>query len=363
MCYKRRMTRASFLLPFVFSFFMLPAMAQDAPQPAPPPVLTDIMSSAVVAKTEGTTLSPELPAALPQAAEAPIPPLDPASFPVLGKIKEKSGDVHYDYLGQRSGLDAWIVSGPGLMQIIYTLPNNQGAIIGGNLVDAEGKDIATPMQQDFIAKNPQRAQEMVVAVQNAQKKTDAPDATASHADVTGGTMSQKIWDALEKTGWVSFGSDVKAPALYAILDPYQPQSRDMWKLLEPMAALNKIRLYVIPLATVKPEAVESIARLLGDADRSGAWNKLVHGEELPKTTGPQNPQGVLDLKNNLDFMQTLNLRAVPVLLYHKHNTGVVRILRGMPKDWMAFEAELLGDTTPALATPEPTPEAAPLPKP
>lgn len=334
-----------------------------AAQEVKPPALTEIMSSAVAAKTAAEATppaaasvaaateapapasSPALPAALPQATQAPIPPLDPASFPVLAKIKEKSGNVAYDYLGQRFGLDMWVISGPGVMQMIYTLPGNQGAIVGGNLVDSEGKELSSALQQEFIAKNPKRAEEMIAAVQSAVSEQAPPTvADVPAAEISGGTASQKIWAALEKTGWISFGSDVNAPILYAVLDPYQQQSRALWAKLIPMAELNKIRLYVVPVASTKPETVETIARLLGDTDRAGGWRKLIIGEALPPSNGPANPQGVLDMKSNLELMQALRLRSVPVLLYQRHNTGLVRLVTGMPKDWNGFETELMGQS-------------------
>ncbi len=338
-----------------------------------PPVLTEVMTSAVAAKAAADSApapvtSPVMaatpPAAMPPATGATLPPLDPANFPVLAKIKEKSQGITYDYLGQRQGLEVWVVSGPGIMQVIYTLPNNQGAIIGGTLIDGDGKELSTAMQQEFIAKNPQRAQEMIAAVQSAKDDQPASVADVPAHEISGGTASQKIWTMLEKTGWISFGSDVTAPALYAVLDPYQPQSRALWAKLVPLAELNKIRLYVIPVATTKADTVPTIIRLLGDADRAADWRKLIVGESLPPSSAPANPQGALDLKNNVDLMQTLRLRAVPVLLYQRHNTGLVRLVRGMPKDWAALEAEVIGapaeTLAPAAANP-PAPEAAPPP--
>lgn len=155
---------------FAIALF-LPAAAFAAD--VKPPTLVDIMTPTAEAK------SAEIAAAMPAAVDVPIPPLDPARFPVLAKIKEQSGDASYDYLGQKLGLDLWLISGPGVMQIIYTLPGNQGAIIGGSLVDAEGKELSGVLQQEFITRNPERAEAIITAVKNKKDETEMSESASS----------------------------------------------------------------------------------------------------------------------------------------------------------------------------------------
>ncbi len=314
------MTR-SILIALAF-LFPVAAVAADGVRP---PALVDIMTPTAEAKAA------ELAAAMPAAVAAPIPPIDPAKFPVLAKIKEQSGDANYDYLGQGFGLDLWLISGPGVMQVIYTLPNNQGAIIGGSLIDAEGKELSGALQQEFIAKNPERAEAIISTVKS--KKDETPVAVAAE------TPSQKIWSLLEASGHIGFGAEDSVPVLYAVLDPFQQQSRDLWTKISPMAEQNKVLVNVLPLATSKVDHVAVIAQLLGEADKQSGWRKLVAGEklEVPKL---KEPQGVLLLKNNLELMQALQLRDVPLLFYKDAASGKVRIVKGMPKDWAAFEKEL-----------------------
>jgi hypothetical protein len=317
------MTR-SILIALAF-LFPVAALAADGVKP---PALVDIMTPTAEAKAA------EIAAAMPVAVAAPIPPIDPAKFPVLAKIKEQSGDANYDYLGQRFGLDLWLISGPGVMQIIYTLPNNQGAIIGGSLIDAEGKELSGTLQQEFIAKNPERAEAIITAVKS---KNDGP--AAAEAQTASSSPTQKIWSLLEASGHVGFGKEGGVPVLYAVMDPFQQASRDLWSKIYPMAEQNKIRVNVIPLATSKVDDVNIIAQLLGEEEQQDSWRKLIAGEKLgaPKV---KEPQGVLMLKNNLELMEALQSRDVPLLLYKDAASGKARIVKGMPKDWPAFEKEL-----------------------
>lgn len=309
---------------FLIALAVLFPVAAFAADGVKPPALVDIMTPTAEAKAA------EIAAAMPAAVAAPIPPIDPAKFPVLAKIKEQSADANYDYLGQRSGLDLWLISGPGVMQVIYTLPGNQGAIIGGSLIDADGKELSGTLQQEFITRNPGRAEAIITMVKS--KNDEAPAAEAQ-------SPSQKIWALLEASGHIGFGKEGGVPVLYAVMDPFQQASRDLWARIYPMAEQNKIRVNIIPLATSKVDDVAVIAQLLGEEDGQGAWRKLVAGEK-PDASKLKEPQGALLLKNNLELMQTLQIGTVPLLLYKDAASGKARIIRGLPKDWPLFEKEL-----------------------
>ena len=315
-----RMTR---VILFAFAF-LLPVAAIAAE--VKPPTLVDIMTPTAQAK------GAEIAAAMPAAVDAPIPPLDPARFPVLAKIKEQSGDVSYDYLGQRLGLDLWLISGPGVMQVIYTLPGNQGAIVGGSLVDGEGKELSGSLQQDFITKNPARAEAIIALVKD---KKDEPAVPAAPD-----TPSQKSWKVLEDVGHIGFGPADAPIKLYAVLDPYQQDSRELWRKLQPLATSSKLRLYALPLASTNPEHVKVIARLLGEADPAPLLEKLFADQALPPADAPANPDGVLVMRNTLEMMKLLRMEKIPVLFYKQTGTDKIRVLRGAPKDWAAFEKDL-----------------------
>jgi hypothetical protein len=318
------MTRAVL---FAFAFlFPIAAFAAEVK----PPTLVDIMTPTAEAK------GAEIAAAMPATVDAPIPPLDPARFPVLAKIKEQSGDVAYDYLGQRLGLDLWLVSGPGVMQVIYTLPGNQGAIVGGSLIGADGKELSSDLQQDFITKNPARAEAIIALVKDKKDEQAAPVSASDTTD----TPSQKVWKVLEDVGHIGFGPADAAVKLYAVIDPYQKDSRDLWQKLQPMATNGKLRLYTLPLASTNPEHVKVIARLLGEADPAPLLEKLLTDQELPPSDAPANPDGVLVMRNTLEVMKLLRMEKIPVLFYKQADTDKIRVLSGAPKDWTSFEKEL-----------------------
>jgi hypothetical protein len=327
------MTRYCALLLFICVAF--PAFAQEAVKP---PSLVDIMTPNIVENAaEAGATEPALPEALPEAAAAPIPPLDPDKFPVLAKIKEKSKDVSYDYLGQKFNLDVWLISGPGVMQIIYTLPDNKGAIIGGNLIDADGAEISTTLQQEFIQKNPTRAEAMIANIKQA-----APEVESASTENTAAadTPSQKIWGLLQNSGHVTFGGDETVPQLFAVLDPLDKHSLDLWDKLQSFITDKKLRVEVVPIAATDPKAIEFLAMVLNAPDPAQAWLDLLAGKEPTKPEGPPDVKGVLALKANLDVMQAMRLREVPLLLYRRADSESMRVVKGIPKDWAAFESEL-----------------------
>lgn len=358
-----------------------------------PPALADIVSSNVEAMRarladRAASAPAGVPAAMPSAAQAPIPPLDPEKFPVLAKIKERSKDVSYDYLGQRFGLDMWIISGPGVMQVVYTLPNNQGAIIGGSLIDPNGDELSTAMQQEFIEKNPARAEEIIASVQKGNEEriaTETPDQPAQQIENAAAlpapevntqslaasekaivTPSQKIWNALQDVGQIAFGPEADVPVIYAVLDPAQQTSHEVWQYLKAqLVDQRRARVIAVPMAVAKPDMIAVLARLLTDREAPELWQKLITGQELPAAAGPSNPQGVLDLKNTLDLMKMMRVRAVPLLFYKKADSDTVRLVRGMPKNWNDLEKDAgigpaaASSSTPAASPSEVSPPSSP----
>lgn len=321
-----------------------------ANDPVRPPSLVDIMTPNVMTKIdtkeETSPISDtEMPSALPEAAVAPIPPLDPAQFPVLAKIKEKSENVSYDYLGKRFDLDIWLISGPGVMQIIYTLPDNKGAVIGGNLIDEAGADISSGLQQEFIQKNPQRAQQMIDTIKKttelsrSESDNDADLKQHQADDDQKKTPSEIIGQLLEKSGKITFAADSQAPSIFVVMDPSQALSVKLWQAIQPFIKEQKMTIHIVPVATTQPEVLETLVAVLNAENRADAWRKLLAGEQLV-ASDTANTKAILDLKANLDVMQELRTRQVPLILYRTPHSPSFRVVRGIPQDWSKLKTEL-----------------------
>lgn len=269
-------------------------------------------------------------------------------YPVLEKLKGKSDNLTYDFLGKKFGLDAWLLSGPELMQVVYVLPEHKTALVGGTLVGQDGKEAGSALLQDFLKDRPERAEAIVKTVRSdiLKEKAIAPvvssDKSVPSASKTAASPSEVFWDRLAHVGTISFGSDPKAPLVYAVMDPTMAETAGLWHVLLPLAEKGHVNLVVVPLAVSTADSIMDIAIVLGDEDPQLAWKNLLTGKKPDVTSTPAS-HGVLRMQTTVELAQAMNLRELPLLVYRSavgKEAGPVRMLRGVPKDWTHFLTDL-----------------------
>lgn len=271
---------------------------------------------------------------------------DPADFPVLEKLKGDKKNLSYDYLGHRFGIDAWLLSGPNVMQIVYIPPTSKGAILSGALVGEDGKEASSDLTKTFMTEYPERAQEILTTVNQKTETGPVKEVGTETAKpeekpavkTAPTTPSEILWQKMEQGGRISFNDDTSATELYAILDPSQPETKVLWTSLLPLIKDKKIKLHVLPLGLTTADSILEIASVLGSNDAQNAWLSLMKGTSSVTNPTPET-NGVLGMKANVDLAQSIGLRELPFLVYRGEN-GKIRIVKGMPKDWKIFEKEL-----------------------
>jgi hypothetical protein len=259
---------------------------------------------------------------------------NPEKMAVLKKIKEQGENLEYHYLGRRFGMDAWLITGKGVMQIVHTAPNGLSAVVGGVLVGPDGQEISSAMQREFTEKNPELAQKLL---ETAREKPDNAPAEAAAPQ----NKSDQVWNDLSKLGLVTYAvTDIDAPVpiVYAMLDPEQEESKIAFRKLLPLAEEGKIVLHAVPLATTSGAALAPIAAVLAAKDSVDQWKKFLGGTppQMPDTI---DPMGAEKLNANVTFAQGLKLKGVPFFFYRKPEAGgwgKVQVLKGMPKNWEIF---------------------------
>lgn len=263
---------------------------------------------------------------------------DVTKYPVLEKLRGKDKELAYDYLGQRFGVDAWLLSGPDLMQVVYTVPGKKAAFVGGALIGPDASELSSGMMQDFMKKNPQRSQEILATVRSRalQKQVDAATRAKQNAQMSPG---ERLWQDLQGIGSIHFGSNPEAPLVYAVLDPAQPATKAVWAQLWPMTQKGQLNLRVAPLALTTGDSIMTIAMILGHEEPAQAWQDMLEGKDISGEQAPD-PKGVLAMKATVEFAEKLKLRQVPFLVYRAGADKKVHIIKGMPKDWAGFKAQL-----------------------
>lgn len=279
-------------------------------------------------------------------------------YPVLAKLQGDDATLTYDYLGEKYGLDAWLLSGPELMQVIYVLPQDKTAIVGGTLVNPDGKEASSTLLQNFLKRNPERASEILQHVRGndgdaEQDKSEATEKAPAQKS-TAQSPSEKFWNNLSAIGGITFGDNKDAPEIFAVLDPAQPDTKLVWNILGPLAEKKHLRVHIVPLAATTADSIMDVAYVLGDKNPQQAWEDLLKGKK-PDVTGSPESHGVLRMKAIVDLAQSMNLRQLPLLVYRvgaqQDKAGTVRIIRGTPKNWITLfrEAGMADEAMPAKA--------------
>jgi len=261
---------------------------------------------------------------------------DPSAMPVLEKLKATGDGLSYDYLGRRFGTDAWLITGKGVMQIVYTVPGGVSAVVGGVLVGPDGQEVSSAMQREFTEQNPERAKEMLLA---AQQSVDKP------APAPAKPKSESVWARLGGLGFVTYAAadiDTPVPVVYALLDPDEADSKQMFARLLPLAERGAIALNVVPLLTRRADRLLDVAYVLASADAPEEWKTLIADAalDMPQTI---DPKGAEALNANVSFAQDMKIYSVPFLFYRVPDAqgwGRVRALKGLPKDWDGFIGDL-----------------------
>jgi hypothetical protein len=262
------------------------------------------------------------------------PPPNPDKIAVLKKIRAQGQNLDYVYLGRRFGMDAWVISGPGVMQVLYTAPGGLSAIVGGILVGPDGQEVSTAMQREFTQKNPARAQKMLEMARQVPT-----DAKKQAADAPLASKSDKIWDRLAGLGLVTaVAANVSKPVpiVYMVLDPQQPGSKTAWEKISGLADRGLVVAHAVPLATQSADRLLDIAYVLGSEKRRALWDALLAGTMSPPGE-TVDPKGAVAMNDNVTFARDLKIYTVPFFLYRvpgaNGSWGPVRAVKGLPNDW------------------------------
>lgn len=235
------------------------------------------------------------------------------------------------YLGHDHGLDAWITIKNGQEQYFYVMPDGK-AFLMGVLFDEDGKLVTVRQVQKLQQKGDTFLDSMTNDEFAGLKKNPAADQDSAAFK----TPSERLYFDLENSNWIELGQP-NAPVVYAFVDPQCPHCH---KLVEDLRKSylpeGKIALRMIPVG-FKDETRAQSAYLLAAPNPQERWYAHLDGdkEALP-AKDDINQQGV---QRNLAIMQNWKFSVTPMIVYRDKN-GVVKIIRGNPKDLKGMIADL-----------------------
>jgi thiol:disulfide interchange protein DsbG len=356
-----RKTALTFLL--FFGMSLIAAHAQNAPAATPAPA-SGAAKNATPEKTPPAL--PPMPSKQPYGfANAPADGFDIMSNPVIADSLSQGGKAYY--IGNRAGLDGWVLMQGNEVQLVY-MPADRKTIIIGNLFASEGYNISADQIRVLLKNNPAVEAAMTATTKeqlgisnNTNPELTQPDgmpkavtlnelgkshgggeanAAASVSQILDMAQDPKNREAaptippgerllldLQDARGVDVG-DSQAPLLYMIMDPNCPHCQATWRLLRDAVLKKAIRIRLIPIG-MNDEDERASAQLLRSKDPLDAWDKYVAGDKS-QLAGTADPKIINDVRSNHAMVDSWSITETPYMAYRSAKSGEMKIIAGEP---------------------------------
>lgn len=199
-----------------------------------------------------------------------------------------------------SGLTGWVLSQNGTYSIAFTTADRK-TLIMGTLINEKGENLTDRYAEKYFPK---------------------PDRAA-------------LFKQLEQASHVVEGTakDPKS-VLYVFVDANSPQCRYLWKALQPYQGAG-LQVRWIPVATLGASSMPKAIEILGSADKTAAFRKMVEsmGKQWSPTQGlseSDQPELAGKIRKNTALMEKFGLTKAPGIVW-KDDTGKPQIKDGMPR--------------------------------
>jgi thiol:disulfide interchange protein DsbG len=250
------------------------------------------------------------------------PPLPDA----LDNLVKEGAQVRY--LGDKHGMDGWLMIKNGQPQYFYVAPDGQ-AILTGLMFNSEGDNVTARQLQ---ALRGEEGKSLDALTQSADKSGfEMPEVRQPKS------RSEKMYSAIKASNWFVLGQP-QAPVVYAFIDPQCPHCHDFINTLRDRGLIEngRVQLRVIPVAVINKQSLYQSAYLLAASDPSGRLLSHIDGEESLPVQRDMNTQGV---QRNMTVMKDWGLKSTPFVVY-KDKGGEVRVIQGNPDDTAGLVKEL-----------------------
>lgn len=237
--------------------------------------------------------------------------------PELQKFEKTGGSV--EFLGHALGLDGWLLlTKDGGARYAYTTP--EGGLVLGMLVNPEG------------------AVETVNQLKAYRAKMDGEQKALPGAE-KGGSKSEQLYAAVEKSGWVALGRK-DAPYLYMFMNVTCEHCQGFWKDLQSSVEKGKLQVRLVPFGKQSANR-DGGAALLSADDPASAWRDFLAGKKEALGKDRIKPEALARVDANTALADNWKLGGTPFTLYRKTADGTVLAVVGRPANVMLVLADLL----------------------
>lgn len=221
------------------------------------------------------------------AIASPVP--EPLEF-----IEKQGGEV-VNAFHAPSGFTGYIIDFRGNALTVY-LSENKQYLFTGKMLDSTGRDMGE---------------------------------TALDAYITG-PQSEKNWQALASSNWISDGSKDADKVIYTFTDPNCPYCKKFWQQARPWVKAGKVQVRHILVGILKADSFDKSAAILSADDPATALYQHESGNEINVRAVASLSDTVKEKLNaNHTLMQSLGVSATPAI-YYKNSKNAVSLQMGLP---------------------------------
>jgi hypothetical protein len=269
----------------------------------------------------------------PQAASSAEP--DPMTNPVLSTI-EKAGAKLY-YMGNREGMDGWFIIKDGQVQMVYSTPDNKGALIGA-LFGQDGENITT-LQVQTLAANNKEVATLINSMKNEEESISVAGnqgtSPAGAAQPTlGGMPSQPLSPGERLLHDLSTAATIvvgvpSSPEVLMVMDMHCLHCQAAWRALRDAVFKGSLHIRMIPIGDEGSDSERAGAIFLNTPDPLNAWDKYVAGDHT-LFPGAPSQQALSAVRSNHAIIDAWGIHDTPYLVYRAKD-GKVKIVDGEPE--------------------------------
>ena len=230
------------------------------------------------------------------------------------------------FLGNRSGLDAWLMIKNGQVQIVYAPVGGSDVVIGA-MFDGEGQNVTAKQIEKAVKENPNLLTSLkddVVGKQLSQLQAAQTAQTATpvaKADSPGERLIKEMASAVG----VVVGSTT-APQVTMVMDPNCRHCRATWGQLRDLVFKNTLQIRLVPIGSPDSDSERAAAMLIRSADAVNVWDKYAAGDK-GQLKGTPAPDAVAAVRANHVLIDRWHIDATPYFVYRAKN-GQVKIISG-----------------------------------
>jgi|ERR1700722_18021429 len=255
---------------------------------------------------------------------------DPAANPVLAGIMKTGAKLYF--LGDRGGLDGWLIYKDGQVQVAYALPDSKYALVGG-LFGPDGDSVSSEQIQTLLTNNKELNAQLAMGMQTTTAPTVPGQVPASmpqqgNQAVDLPSPGERLMKDLQNAAGVDVG-DSSAPMLMMVMDPNCPHCQATWRTLHDSVANKKLQIRLVPIGVLGTDNGRAAAQLLHVADPITAWDKYIAGDKT-QLAGTPDPALTAAVHANEALIDSWHIEMTPYLVYRAKD-GKVKIVQGEPE--------------------------------